>query len=315
MIYTEPPASRKMAEMNRAYLELYYSGEYQALLKKKKLAGLIKEKRLSEILKILKGRLIKKKLVNRPHDASGEIKKDFGQIEAERYTWETDRLPSVVVYTCIVNGYDDLEEPGYINPAIDYVIFTDMEVRQDSIWKKRDISDYEQLKNRKPVEINRYVKLHPQEFFAEYDVSIYIDGTIMLLADMMPVALNLGKKYFGVHRHAFRDCIYMEAEGVIYSKRADSGITRKQMKEYHENGYPEHAGLYENTILVRRHNQADCIRLMEAWWDEYMKYPTRDQISLPYVMWKCRIVEKDIYILGNSIEKNYRFRRKTEHRK
>ena len=25
---------------------------------------------------------------------------------------------------------------------------------------------------------------------------------------------------------------------------------------------------------------------MEEWWDEYIKFSKRDQLSLPYVMWK-----------------------------
>lgn len=315
MEYIESYNSRKMMELNKEYIELYYSAAYQAYIKKKKLSRLLKEKKFNEIFYIIKGRFLKRKLVNNEPEKINIQTKDPLKAEEEKFIWVIDELPKVVVYTCIVNGYDDLEEPCYINPDIDYIIFTDMEIKPDSVWKKRDISAYEQFHGMTSIEINRYIKMHPQEFFVQYDISIYIDGTIKILADMMPIALNMGEKYFGVHKHGYRDCIYMEAEGVIYSKRADPDLTRQQIRDYFINGYPRHAGLYENTILVRRHNNEGCIKLMKAWWDEYVKYPTRDQISLPYIMWKCEIREEEICILESPIEKNYRFRRKRGHLK
>lgn len=314
MNYIEPIISRKMTELNREYLELYYSPEYQAVIKGTKIIRLISEMQWQEVFHILKGCIIRKKLVNKSADVLLAKEKEPTQIETSDCTWGISRLPKVVVYTCIINEYDDLDEPYYINPNIDYVVFTDMEIRPDSVWKRNDISKYEQLKGMTPTGKNRYIKLHPHEFFSNYDISIYVDGTVLIMGDMMPIALNLGKKFFGVHKHVYRDCIYMEAKGVLYSKRADADAVKRQIKEYRRDGYPKHAGLYENTILVRQHNQTACVKLMKTWWDEYRKHPTRDQISLPYAMWRCQIEEKDIYILGNSIEKNYRFRRKREHK-
>ena len=42
----------------------------------------------------------------------------------------------IAVYTCIVGDYDELLEPVYVNPNIEYFAFTDQVVKSDSIWKK-----------------------------------------------------------------------------------------------------------------------------------------------------------------------------------
>ena len=53
--------------------------------------------------------------------------------------------------------------------------------------------------------------------------------------------------------------------------------------------------------------------LMTAWWEEYNKYPTRDQFSLPYVVWKTGFDAERIAILGNNINRNPRFNRVQKH--
>ena len=54
---------------------------------------------------------------------------------------------------------------------------------------------------------------------------------------------------------------------------------------------------------------------MEKWWDEYLRFPTRDQLSLPYVVWKYGFDKAQIMILGNDVEMNPRFNRYFSHRK
>ena len=42
----------------------------------------------------------------------------------------------------------------------------------------------------------------------------------------------------------------------------------------------------ENGILFRKHRDNDAIKLMNAWWEEYCNGGRRDQLSLPYLIWK-----------------------------
>ncbi|MDP5132392.1 MAG: glycosyltransferase, partial [Paraglaciecola sp.] len=58
----------------------------------------------------------------------------------------------------------------------------------------------------------------------------------------------------------------------------------KQLDYYKSNNYPPKNGLWETGVLVRRHNNAHCIKMMSEWWLEVFRHSRRDQISLPYVL-------------------------------
>lgn len=215
----------------------------------------------------------------------------------------------IVVYTCIVGGYDDILEPVYCNANCDYYVVTDKEVAEDSAWKKIDINQFE-LGGLSNSEKNRYIKLHPHILFCDYDFSLYVDGNIRIITDIVPLVEQIGSRILGVHRHNLHDCIYTEANVIMRRKRfiRIRDVVKKQVAAYKQEGFKRHQGFYENPILIRKHNDKRCIKLMESWWAEMNRFTTRDQLSLPYVIWKCGIKEKDICILGNNLRMNPRFR-------
>ena len=55
---------------------------------------------------------------------------------------------------------------------------------------------------------------------------------------------------------------------------------------YKSLGFPEHYGLYEANVIIRKHNNKSVIDLMEYWWSEILNNSHRDQLSLNYVIWK-----------------------------
>jgi hypothetical protein len=90
---------------------------------------------------------------------------------------------------------------------------------------------------------------------------------------------------FAVAAHPDRDCIYAEAEAIArYGKDTRQNMAEQQLL-YREDGYPEHAGLCETNIMLRKNNQ-EVNKLMDMWADWLRKYSHRDQMSLNYCMWK-----------------------------
>lgn len=61
------------------------------------------------------------------------------------------------------------------------------------------------------------------------------------------------------------------------------------MKLYIEEGFPEHYGLTENSIIYRNHNSDKIISIMDEWWQFIENYSKRDQLSLFYILWKNNI--------------------------
>ena len=64
--------------------------------------------------------------------------------------------------------------------------------------------------------------------------------------------------------------------------------------------YPEKNGLYENNLIIRKHNDPALIALILEWWDMLSRYSKRDQLSLVYLLWKHKIqVEENCSAWGD----------------
>ena len=219
----------------------------------------------------------------------------------------------IAVYTCIVGHYDSLIEPAFIEPGIDYYVFTDMVCPENTCWKKIDITQFEEYEELTPTQLNRKIKMLPFVYLPDYDYTLYVDGNIKIMDAITPMIKEMGNHALGVHYHRTRDCIYHEIVNIAYLKKADMDLVRQQIAAYKKQGFPRHNGLYENTILIRKHADKDMCLLMEAWWQEYVKYPTRDQLSLPYIIWQLGYDKKKIHIMGMNLYHNPRFKKISSH--
>lgn len=192
----------------------------------------------------------------------------------------------VVVYTAIVNNYNPLRNPAHIDPEIDYVCFTDQPkwfaLTNNTIWKGRPFpkSDLD------PTRINRQVKLLPHQFFPEYDYSIYVDGSINIVGPIQPLLAEYDYPKMLCHKHPKRNCIYEEGQVCIGLKKETPEAITRQLEQYRSEGFPGHHGMIEASVLIRRHNDPEIVKLMEAWWHELRTQSRRDQISFPYVAWR-----------------------------
>jgi hypothetical protein len=129
--------------------------------------------------------------------------------------------------------------------------------------------------------------MHPHKVLGEYDVSLYIDGSIRVVGDVHELILNsfgsLASVY--MYEHPARRCVYREAEIVSSISHDWIWNIAKQMRRYRREGFPTDYGLFEANVIIRRHDDA-MERLMTKWWDEYLRGVRRDQLSLTYCAWK-----------------------------
>ena len=291
----------QIIEFNKRYQDAVFSNERLLQEKKNRYLTNIKQFKLLNVIDDLKYRSI----------SINQFSTKGNCISAAKAPYKTEEK-KIAVYSCIVGSYDKIIEPVICDEGVDYFLFTDQEVPKNSVWKKIDVTQYEDYSKLTPIELNRKIKILPYEYLPDYDVSVYIDGNIECVAYITPILDDLGGAGFGVHYHSRRDCIYDEAIAVKHYINIMTEETKEQLKVYAREGFPRHYGLYENSILVRKHDDREIRQLMELWWEEYQKYPTRDQYSLPYVVWKMNLREK-ILILGNDISRNPRFNRINKH--
>lgn len=203
---------------------------------------------------------------------------------------EEKKSPKVVVYTCITGGYDNVLEPTFVTPGVDYICFTDDPTLKSKTWKFRPIP--QELSGYSKVKQQRGVKILPHRYLPEYNVSIWVDGAVIVKGDINEYLKTLDMNQYSVFipEHPSRKCIYKEKDACVKIgkiKGADIKLAEEQMKRYRDDKFPENCGLVQTNIVIRRHNDAYSKELMEKWWSELSQYSHRDQLSFNYALWKC----------------------------
>ncbi len=215
-----------------------------------------------------------------------------------------------VVYTAIFDNYDKLLDPKIISPSFDYICFTDSDIKSD-VWKIIKVSPEYKDATRNA----RKYKILPHRYLSDYQISIWIDGNMVIKGDLdEAVEKYLKNDNMAVYDHSVlpngegRDCIYQEAESLLEmikkgKPKDDPQIIQKQMEKYRKEGYPKGNGLISTMIIFRKHNSNEVKQIMEDWWQEVKGYSKRDQLSLNYVLWKNNF--NPYYIKENSRDNKY----------
>jgi hypothetical protein len=82
-----------------------------------------------------------------------------------------------------------------------------------------------------------------------------------------------------------------------------------QINKIKNDGFPEHYGLSENNILIRKHKDPTTINFMKKWWKMVKKGSKRDQLSFIYISWKYNF-KNFIFIDRKLIKKYFKIIRK-----
>lgn len=204
----------------------------------------------------------------------------------------------IAVYTCIVGNYDQINDPQFISEDCDYYLISDQKPNQKTIFQYLDINDYLPKEIKDNTRKNRYAKINVHKIFPNYRYSIYIDGNLIIKAEMKGCIENLPRTRVAVAGESYWDNIYIEGIRCIESNRDQKEIILKQVERYWLEGMPDHFGSFLCNVLVREHNHPSCVQLMEDWWEQLVEYSKRDQISFPYVLWKNGYTKEDIKTLA-----------------
>ena len=213
-----------------------------------------------------------------------------------------------IVYTSIFGKYDEAVEQN-LTDGWDWKYFSE----------ENSLSLYSD-NNRNA----KRFKVLPHRYLKEYEYSIFIDGNMIVRGDVN----ELVDKYLSDSNVAFfshnnnlldsRNCAYDEAQTIFdlgeknmnltpergnLNYKDDPEIIKNQMERYNVVGYPKNNGLITGMVILRRHNEQDCVDTMEDWWAEIKYNSKRDQLSFNYVAWKNNL--KFNYMNGDSRNNKY----------
>ena len=209
----------------------------------------------------------------------------------------------LVIYTCITGAYDILVDPVVIFPGVDFVCFTDHDVKR-KVWQLRNPVHRE----KNALLTARWHKLHPHELFPDYDYSLWVDGNVIpasaSLMEILQGKMDGGVLWSGI-RHPQRDDVYDEAFR-IYSNGRESFFRLARICRFLESqGFPRHGGLMETNVILRAHNDPKVVATDRLWWTLLSEYTARDQMTHQYCMWKNGMPQ-DLLLGGEASARNCR---------
>lgn len=206
---------------------------------------------------------------------------------------ETDSFhgPRRAVYTALIGNYDQLS-PVRFKSSLQFIVFTDIPDLQVKGWVTKQISELTGISPGAPTwMINRYLKMHPHLILPDYQETLYIDSSIVLLKD--PTALfdaHLTSAEIAIPLHPERGTIEEELDACLRSSKIDKTAYRFMLSRlafYSTEGLKDYR-LTENGVILRRITPR-VIRTMEIWWEEIARGMVRDQLALPYALYKANL--------------------------
>lgn len=216
------------------------------------------------------------------------------------------------IYTAIVGGYDEIEQPPAIDKSFDYILFSnDYKESRVGVWEIRKIP-YE---NKDKTRVARWVKTHPHLLLQEYQYSVWIDSNISIMENG---AYHLFDELYekGVlvssFCHPLRDCIYDECLEVGLRNKDSFSVMNPYVRYLKNNHYLPHQGLCETNCVYRAHQCPEVVRFCTEWWIIIDTYSKRDQLSFNYLLQIYGVSFE--YLLGKDhCARNHPFFRLTPH--
>jgi len=173
--------------------------------------------------------------------------------------------PKIVIYTANVGGYDSIKLPEKLEPRFDYVLFTDVPVRDTGIFQVKPITYFSD----DPTRTARFVKTHPHMLLSDYDLAIWIDSSILILGDIYPLVDAFVKSKMGVGAipHPSRKDIYEEAESCILREKDNANTIKAQVDHYKALGFM-HDDLIESGLMMFDLKKDKVHKFLNTWWQK-----------------------------------------------
>lgn len=222
---------------------------------------------------------------------------------------------TLVVSTCAFGGGDDLYQPIGMSETslrkVCYVAFWD-EITlstQESVghvigedgfigkWRVvvvRDLPFTDQRLN------GKIPKMLGHRLFPNVKYSIWVDSKSQFRRDPLGVFEALlwrSNSEFAISQHGARGSVYDEAGAVVKKHKATPEEVDIQIKRYRRDHFPDdkrfngHKALAEASVIVREHSAVVNL-FMCLWFNEVVRFTSRDQLSFPYVLWRLKLVKK-----------------------
>ncbi|KAL8230871.1 hypothetical protein R6Q57_000649 [Mikania cordata] len=217
-----------------------------------------------------------------------------------------------VVSTCAFGGGDDLYQPiGMSDTSLQkvcYVAFWDEItlatqeehghiINDDRFIGKWRVVIVKNLPFRDQRLNGKIPKMLAHRLFPNARYSIWVDSKSQFRRDPLGVFEALlwrSKSLLAISEHGARSSVYDEAKAVVKKNKATPEEVEMQVTQYRHDGLPEDKrfngkkALNEASVIVREHTPVTNL-FMCLWFNEVVRFTSRDQLSFPYVLWRLKM--------------------------
>lgn len=216
----------------------------------------------------------------------------------------------IAVFTCITNGYDKLSAPQLVEDNCDYFFITDLpddeKVENEEFYTRLNISEIIPIGSEyTPKGKNRYCKSHGYDIFKEYKYSIYVDGNIMIVGKISELINKIGNFGVAFHRLSYTNDVFAHAMSLAIRNRIRKEDAIVEMKKIAKEGFPFDYGVPECSVIVCDNTNIIAHRILDSWFVRYNQgQAKRDQLYLPYILWKMKISVDEVCTLPGNWRNN-----------
>jgi len=129
--------------------------------------------------------------------------------------------------------------------------------------------------------------MNPDRILAEYRYTIWIDGSVVIQTESFAEEMTgrLNGSGLALFPHPDRDNIFDEARVLSQMAKSRDLPVFEQVAHYRAQGF-DATGLYASGVIVRDNKVRRIRKLDRAWMRENVRWTYRDQLSLPFLLWK-----------------------------
>ena len=191
---------------------------------------------------------------------------------------------SLCVYTVKIGNYDSLlEQSVAAQSSAKFICFTDDKTLKSDSWEIRLI---EPVLPADMPRSSRHPKICAHRYLPDYELSIYMDASVMLSAPPERLIEELFRPSacdMVCLQHTWADSLMSELFAIVAGGHDEAARCVEQVNHYYLSPHYPSAPPIWGGLLIRRHNSEAVIQAMELWFTHVLRYSRRDQLSFGYV--------------------------------
>ena len=218
--------------------------------------------------------------------------------DRETYSYGEFVEMKVLAYTAIFGSYDSLQNVCNLHTTVynshtTFLCITDC-ISKEECKEKGWNRYFVEPSKMSPTKANRFYKFnvldknHPIHKY-KCDIIVYLDTnkwiTNMGLLLYYCQELHRSNKSISISNHWGRTTVLQEIQELIKLSIISKDIALGWYADCLLSGFKDNYGLYCASVQIRKNNTA-ANDLLWQWWLEFKEFPYRDQILLPYILWR-----------------------------